>query len=145
MQANTYLKTNCFFFFWLLTTDSSMHIIRLWLMSSVVKFFQVGITAVTGQSDDTPSATQWSNSEASGTSISWEWKQGIEEVLICTNSLGKCKGGACQCLCLRMNNAVFRLPHGAPETYCRGKDRAPLLFFFQQLNRFQKLYLVCSC
>lgn len=52
-----------------LTTDLSMALMLLWLMSSVVRVLQTGMTAVIGQLDNSPSASHWENSIASGTSI----------------------------------------------------------------------------
>lgn len=46
-----------------------MVLMLLWLMSNVVRVLQKGMTAVIGQSDNSPSATHWENSFASGTSI----------------------------------------------------------------------------
>lgn len=50
-----------------LTTDLSMALMRLWLMSSVVRLLQTGTTAVMSRSDFSPSASHWENSLASGT------------------------------------------------------------------------------
>lgn len=52
-----------------LTTELSMLLMQLWLMSRVVRFLHTGITAVTEQPDSAPSASHWENSLASGTRI----------------------------------------------------------------------------
>lgn len=54
-----------------LTTESSMVLMPLWLMSSVVRFLHTGMTAVTGQPDSAPSASHCENSLASGTRMDW--------------------------------------------------------------------------
>lgn len=50
-----------------LTTEPSMARMQLWLMSSVVRSLQTGMTAVTGQPESAPSGSHWENSMASGT------------------------------------------------------------------------------
>lgn len=54
-----------------LTTELSMVLMQLWLMSSVVRFLHTGMTAVTGQPDSAPSGSHCENSLASGTRIAW--------------------------------------------------------------------------
>lgn len=77
----------------LLTTDSSIHCKLLRLISRVVSDFQVGMMAVTGQSEATPSASHWANSEASGTRISCRHDRGAF-----VPAQPKLNGGPTQCL-----------------------------------------------
>lgn len=61
-----------------LTTDLSMALMRLWLMSNVVRVLQTGMTAVIGRSDISPSASHSENSFASGTSINCRQPEGYQ-------------------------------------------------------------------